>query len=215
MRRSLALPVMTLGTMCACAEIIDRIAVTVDRLVITRAELARHVRVAGLLNGEAAIVNPESLRAGAERMIELVLIRREMALSRFAEPAMTEIEPILAKVKQEGSASASWETLLRRHEVSEEEVRESLLAQLTTLRFVRIRFRPAVAIEEREIERYYREKFAPETKPGGNRETTSLEDARDQIELLLTEQKIDQALDQWLAQARRQVRVTYRAEAFQ
>jgi hypothetical protein len=59
------------------------------------------------------------------------------------------------------------------------------------------------------VQTYYRQQVSGWEQKGVN-PIPSLEDSRDQIEEILTQKRIDQALDQWMADTRKQVQVTYR-----
>src|SRR4051795_2405586 len=63
----------------AWPEIIDRIAVSVDRTVITESEVIRQIRITALLNGEQPDLSAANRRETAERLVEQALMRREIA----------------------------------------------------------------------------------------------------------------------------------------
>jgi hypothetical protein len=58
------------------------------------------------------------------------------------------------------------------------------------------------------VQTYYRQQVSG-WEQQGIKPIPTLEDSRDQIEEILTQKKIDQALDQWMAETRKQVPVTY------
>jgi len=190
-------------------EVVDRIAVTVDQIVITDSDIVRQIRVAALLDGGRADLGASARRQAAGRLIELALIRREMALSRYPEPAAEEIEQQLAQQR-----NLQWRAQLTVHSLTEEDVRESLSLVLMTLRFIRFRFRPGIAAAEEEIEQYYQQKFLPEWRKTGTGTPPALEDTRADIERILIDQRVDEALAAWLAEARAQARIVFREEAF-
>jgi len=99
--------------------------------------------------------------------------------------------------------------------LTERVLRRQLLFQLATLRFIEIRFRPSVAVGDGEIEIYYREQFVPQWEKNQNAPPPSLEEARDQVEAILIQERTDHALNLWLRDARRQARVEFHEEAFQ
>jgi hypothetical protein len=63
------------------AEIIDRIAVTVEKQVITESEIWRQIRITAFLNGEEPDFSSAAKRTMADRLVEQVLIRRELETS--------------------------------------------------------------------------------------------------------------------------------------
>ena len=205
-----------LAAVAAHGEIIDRVAVTVDRVVITESDLITHLRVAAFLNGAPAEITPEAKRQAAEQMVEQVLVRREMELSRYPAPSPEDVEPLLDDVlRQRGLDRRKLQEALAAYRLTEQDLRESLLLQLTLLRFIEYRFRPGVAVPDEEIEDYYRNEFLPEWEQRNDAPPPALEDVRDDIEEVLIERHVDKALDQWLEQAKNQANIEYRREAFQ
>jgi hypothetical protein len=127
------------------AEIIDRVAVVVGERVITESEMLLQMRVAAFLNAAPAEFDAAGKRQAAERLIAQTLIRREMELSRAAAPNPPEADALLATVRQEPrlAGEEKFAAELARYQIGEEDVRQQLLWQLTLLRFVDYRFRPA------------------------------------------------------------------------
>lgn len=203
---------MLLAVMVARPEVIDRIAVTVDRTMITESDIVRQIRVAAFLNGERADLSAGGRRKAAEQLIELAFIGREMAMSRYPEPSPQDVEAQLAKLRAERDAGAGWQSRLEAHGLSEGDMKKSVGLQLMTLRFVAFRFRPGVGVSDEEVEQHYRRKFLPEWKKNGS--PPALEDVWDEILEALNEQKVDEALNRWLVETRAQSRVEFREEAF-
>ena len=186
------------------AEVIDRIAVSVGNQVITEAQIIQEIRIAAFLNHQKPEFSPEQKKAAAERLIEQTLIKREMELSHYPLPELTEADPLLSAVKG-GLHEAG---------LTEQEVREHLWWQLTMLRFIEYRFRPSVQIPEAAVKDYYEKKRVEWERQGVN-PIPSLEDSRADIEKILTQQRIDRAMDRWLGDTRTRVEILYRKEAFQ
>jgi hypothetical protein len=65
------------------------------------------------------------------------------------------------------------------------------------MRLVDARLRPAVQIDSKTIEAYYREKFVPQLRQSGSGELP-LSDVSARIRELLTEQKVSELLVSWL-----------------
>jgi len=77
---------------------------------------------------------------------------------------------------------------------------------------VEVRFRPGVSVPDEEIRAYYDEQIRARSTPEA---TPAFEEARLKIEEILTQQRVDNALDRWLGQTRTQSRIRYRQEALQ
>jgi hypothetical protein len=197
----------------ASAEVIDRVAVSVGNQAITRSEIAREIRLTAFLNREEPDLSPEAKRAAAERLIDQKLIWREMELSSYPAPDLSEVEPMLREIKSvRFGGEQNFQTALERHGVDLEDLKRHLLWQLTVLRFIELRFRPGVQVSESDIEEYFNKqvKEAP-----GNGKQVSVEDFRDRIEQAITGERADRELDLWLKETRSRARIEFRPEAFQ
>jgi parvulin-like peptidyl-prolyl isomerase len=140
----------------AHAEIIDRIAVSVGNSVITASDLDREVRVTALLNSMPPDFTPASKRATAERLIEQKLIRREIELSRYPTPDAATVEPVLEESrKTHFKSDDDFRRALAEYGITEQDVKDQLLWQLTLLRFIEVRFRPGIQATDQDIRDYF------------------------------------------------------------
>ncbi|MDX2154809.1 MAG: hypothetical protein SFV54_28965 [Bryobacteraceae bacterium] len=200
----------------ARAEIIDSVAASVGRTVITRSDAVLQLRIQAFIDGEDARLEPSPLAQAVDRLIDQELIRREIEISRYPTPAMDEIEPLLAQVRQERfPTDASFQRALARAAITEEQLRQALLWQLTVVRFLQYRFRPAVQVPEADLAAYYRATFVPDWRKSNPAQPPPLDDVRDRIESLLAAQRSDEAMERWLAEARAQARVRIHRETLE
>jgi len=214
MRRCALLMLMSLS--CIHAEIIDRIGVTVGDSVITMSEIVLQLRVAALINHQQLKLDEPALKQAADRLIEQTLVRREMALGDYSAPDPQLVEPVLAELKRDrfaGSETAYQQTL-RQYRVSEEDLHDQLLWQLTMLRFIDLRFRPGVQVPLEDIRSYYRETFVPQWKRDSQSDPPPIGTVRTKIEETLAQQQLDNLLDRWLNSMRTQLSIVFREAAF-
>lgn len=214
MRRPVCLLALLAAVVSLRAEIIDRIAVTVDRIVITESDIVGQLRVAAFLNDEPLDLSAAARRQAARRLVEQALIQREMEITRYPAPSVAEADLVLEQIRKRFGSTDGYQARLSEYGLGEELLRRNLLQQITTLRFIDFRFRPGIAVSDQEIEQYYRERLLPEHSKDGSNATPSLDDRRDEIEEILINQRVDEALDRWLAAAAGQTRIEYREEAF-
>ena len=204
------------GALWGRGEIIDRVAVTVDKMVITESDIVNQMRIAAFLNAESLDLIPAQKREAATRLVEQVLIRREMEISRYPAPALSDTGPILEEIKRERFPDAeSYQRELDRCGIRERDLRENLLLQMTMLRFIEYRFRPGIAVSDEEVSQYYEQKLLPEYRQRRAEAPPALEDSREQIEEILIEERVDRTLERWLQQAAGQARIRFREEVFQ
>jgi hypothetical protein len=202
--------VLTLLMACiAGAEIIDRVAVTVDKRVITESEIVRQIRITAFLNNEQPDFSAPNKRVMADRLVEQVLIRRELESTGYSAPAPAATTGY-DEIKRRFKDDAAYDQALKRYGITDADVREALEWQATLLDFIEQRFRPGVQIPESEIRDYYDQHIS--VNPG---KLPDFEDAREDIEKILSAQRVDNALDRWLGQARTQSRIRYTQEVFQ
>jgi hypothetical protein len=208
MRRLATLLLVSSVSSEIAAEIIDRIAVTVEKRVITESEIWRQIRIAAFLNGEEPDFSSAAKRAMADRLVEQVLIRRDLEASSRVPPS-TAIPATYQHLRARFKTDEEYKQALAKYGISDEDVREALAWQAALLEFIDQRFRPGVQIPQSEIREYYDQQVAQ--NPG---KLPPFEEAREEIEKILTAQRVDNALDRWLGQARTQARMRYRDEVF-
>lgn len=195
------------------AEIIDRIAVTVGYDVITESEIVRQIRLAAFQNGEKPDYSAEGKRKAAEKLVEQMLIRKEIEGNRYPGPPAGSVDAALKEFKSRYPAPGAFEKALADYGLTEDELRQQLQWQGTLVPFIDARFKPGIQIPEAEIKDYYDKHLLPQWSKDAAK-TPSLEESREAIETILTAQRADQALDRWLGQVRTQTRIKYREEVF-
>jgi hypothetical protein len=196
-------------------EIIDRIAVTVDSSVITISQVLEEVRVTAFLNGAKPDFTPASRRQTADRLIEQLLVRREMDLTRYLQPEAGDVRDAFERVRARVASEAAYRQALAEYRLEEADIAGALLRQLALLQFIALRFRPEIQVQESDIMQYYENSYLPEIRQKGVTPEPAFEEVRDQCERALTEQLVDQRVDKWLKEARGRSRIVYSEEAFQ
>ena len=196
------------------AEIIDRIVITVGNQVITQSQIDDEIRVTAFLNREAVDLTPAARIQAASRLIEQALIRREMDLSHYPLPELGDAGESLESLKAMYSSETEFQNALQAAAISVDRLTRRLWWQLTLLRFIDYRFRPGIQIPAADVQAYYRQQVS-EWEQKGTKPIPSLQDSRDQIEEILTQQRIDQALEQWIKDTKKQVTITYLDPALQ
>jgi len=197
----------------ARAEIIDRIAVSVGNRVITESDLDREIRVAAFLDGVKPDFSPAGKRATAERMVEQVLIRRELETSRYPVPSAAEVAPVLeAFQKAHFPHDGEYQRALTDYGIVDRDVKDLLLWQRTLLIFIEVRFQSGVQVTGQDIQDYFDKVVQPAAEAAHPGQPIALEDYRDRIEQTLAGQRADQEMNTWLKEARNHTEIVFHEE---
>ena len=215
MRRRLLELILCLAA-ASSAEVIDRIAVTVGRRVITQSDILMDIRLSAFMNKSEPDFGAASRKQTAERLVARALFETEMEIGRYAAPQMKEIEPELATLKQEQYPSEeSYRAALAKYRIDEETLRRYLLQQLAVLRFIDARFGPGVQILEADVGDYYTGRFVKQWENTSKKPVPPLEEVSATIEESLRAEQVDRLVEQWLEETRNRTRIEYKPEAFQ
>jgi len=189
-------------------DIIDRIAVTVAKQVITESQIDDEIRVTAFLNREKSDLSAAARKEASARLIEQALIRREMDLSRYPLPELADAGEALQSIKAMYPSETAFEEALSSYRISIDDLTHRLWCQLTLLRFIDYRFRPGIQIPPADVQAYYRQQVS-QWQAKGTHPIPTLEESRDKIEEILTQQRIDRDLDRWLTDTQKQVSISY------
>lgn len=190
------------------SAIIDRIAITVGNQVITETQIDEEIRVTAFLNRDKVDLSAVGRKQAAGRLIEQALIRREMDLSRYPLPELSDASESLKGIQALYPSATAFQNALEEYGITVDELTRRLWWQLTLLRFIDYRFRPGIQIPAADVQAYYQQQVI-EWQQQGIKPIPTLQASRDRIEEILTQKRIDQALDQWLQDTEKQVTINY------
>jgi hypothetical protein len=193
------------GAFTAQAQLLDRIAVSVDKQVITESALLLDRRVSAFLDGVAVDLTGTAKRKSAERLIDQMLILREAADSRIALPTKENATALLKQVKEQRGSEAAYQQALQEYGITESDLLEQLLSGLTAYTFSDLRFRPSVQISDEDISTFL-EKMT---------DGTLTQAPRQDVEEILIRQRTEDALDDWLKMARAAAKIQFREGVFE
>ncbi len=193
------------------AEVIDRIIATVNGHVILQSDWDEALCYEALLsNRPLSQFTEDDRRAVLDRLIDQELLRGQMKSADFRHATDAEVEARVADGRKQSKASSpeAWQSLLAQYHLTEKDVFEHVRQQIDVMRLVDARLRPAVQIDSKSIEAYYRDQFVPKLKQSGASDVP-LAEVSSKIRELLTEQKVSEMLVSWLQTLRSegQVRV--------
>jgi hypothetical protein len=176
----------------ATAGIVDRVAVVIDKVVITESEVQDEVRLTEFLNNQPIDVSAAARKSAAERLVDQTLIHNEMQAAGYAPPSSSETDTLLRNFRQQRfPTAAAYEAALTRYGITESQLKKHLAWQVAALRFTDLRFGSLPN--------------APATQPAdGSADRAAA-----------GENSVDQQMEAWLKAARTHSKIVFKAEAFQ
>ena len=197
------------------ADVIERIVARVNGRMILQSDWDREVRCSALLAGRSlaeAQASPEEARLALDRLVEHQLLHGEGILLKPTTVDAAEVKQKIAEAKllvipeadRKGLATAggaAWQARLAGYDVTEMQLQQYLAIALDLERVVEVKLRPGLRVDDAEVERYYRQELLPRLRPDA--EPAPLAQVAAQIREILTERAINQALEAWLQDLRR------------
>ena len=198
-------------------DLIDRIVATVNGTAILESDWDEAVRYECLLEQKPLqSLTPADLKATLQRLIDQLLIQQQMQSARYVmlspEETSLRVQDIQRQAGQNflgQTESLTWQQALSKYALTQSAFEARAGMQVQTLRFIDVRFRPSIRIDQRSVETYYREKLLPELQRSGVK-ATPLAEASPKIEELLVQQRVDEMLTAWLRDLRAQSEVQVR-----
>jgi peptidyl-prolyl cis-trans isomerase SurA len=185
----------------AAAEVIDRIVATVNGRIILQSDLDEALCYEALLtNRSLSDFTDDDRRVVLDRLIDQELLREQMSSAEFRHATGSEVAARIADARKQYPQAASddsWRSLLARYHITEKDIFAHVQQQIDVMRLVDARLRPAVQIDAKSIEAYYREQFVPKLRQSGVSEVP-LAEVSAKIRELLTQQKVSEMLVSWL-----------------
>jgi hypothetical protein len=202
---ALSLPAVHAG------QVIDRIVATVNGHIILQSDWDEAMCYESLLNGKAINqFSNEDRRAVLDRLIDQELLGEQMKSAYFQHASEAEAAARVAEARKaypEAATAEGWQSVLARFGLAERDVIAHVQQQIDLMRLVDARLRPAVQIDSKTIEAYYREKFVPQLKQSGAGDVPPA-DVAAKIRELLTEEKVNELMVSWLQSLRSESKVS-------
>ena len=196
----------------ASRETLDRVVASIDEEAVTASDVNRESRLEWFLNGQTPEDPParETFDQVRERLVERKLLATEAA----AEPATDQqsaarAQKLLEENRKRFSTPEAYQVALRSLGMDETQVLAGIVAEQKVLGMIDRRLRPEAAVEPSEVETYYRATFTPEFKRRGTGALPPLPQVEGQIREILTQQRIDKLLSQWVEELKSSHRVVF------
>jgi peptidyl-prolyl cis-trans isomerase SurA len=192
-------------------QVIDRIVATVNGHIILQSDWDEALSYEALLNGRALNqFTEDDRRAALDRLIDQELLAEQMKSANFQHASEAEAEGRLTEARKqypEAATAEGWQVVLDKFGLVEKNLVAHVQQQIDLMRLVDAHLRPAVQIDSKTVESYYREKFVPVSKQPVASDTPPAEVAA-QIRELLTEEKVNELMVSWLQSLRSESKVS-------
>jgi hypothetical protein len=182
-------------------EMIDRIVARVETDIILLSDVRQLSRYQMFLDGKA-----QSDEEILNRLIDQWIVRNEASVARFPQPSEEDVNRSIERLKRSFSSPQEFEARQKQSGITDDEIRRFVLAQLYLSNYLDSRFRPAIQIDEKDIEDFYKTRVVPRAESRGQTPPT-LDNARDFIQEALVQRAINEQADRWLKESRTRVRV--------
>jgi peptidyl-prolyl cis-trans isomerase SurA len=188
------------------AEIIDRLVAVVNRQIITLGDVEQELRQQELdpFTGDRTAVGSSQQQKVAQelvvqRLIEQTLMREQIQQFPGLESDDEQVESQLAAAEKKIGGAEK----LAEMKIDIQALRNRLRWQLQVMKFIDYRFRQFVVVDTKEIEAYYQNQFLPELQKRNASPAPALAEVEERIRKILTEEKLNAQVDEWLASLRK------------
>jgi hypothetical protein len=206
MRKWITIPAMFIGLLpmpdrVRAQEVIDRIVARVETDIILLSDVRQLNRYQVFLDGKA-----QSDADILNRLIDQWIVRNEASVARFPQPSDDDVNRSIERLKRSFSSPEEFQQRQKQSGITDDEIRQFVRAQLYLSNYLDSRFRPAIQIDEKAIEDFYKTRVVPRAESRSQTPPT-LDNARDFIQEALVQQAINEQADRWLKESRARVRV--------
>ena len=182
-------------------DVIDRIVARVETDIILLSDVRQLNRYQVFLDGKA-----QSDEDILNRLIDQWIVRSEASVARFPQPSDEDVNRSIERLKRSFSSPEEFQLRQKNSGLAEDDIRRFVRAQLYLSNYLDSRFRPAIQIDEKAIEEFYKNRVVPRSESRKQTPPT-LENARDFIQEALVQRAINEQADRWLKESRARVRV--------
>jgi hypothetical protein len=180
---------------------IDGVAARIEDDILTDSEVRELSAFQQLVDGKSKS-RDELIRELADQWI----VRGEADASKYPRPTKEDVDRAYKQLVAQFPSPDEFEKQREAVGLSEAAVRRMLEQQIYLARFLDYRFRPAAQVDEKQIQAYYNDEFAPQLKAHGEK-VPPVDDVEDTIREVLVQRDIDTLAKQWLDDTRDRLKI--------
>ena len=186
-------------------RVVDRIVARIEGDIILQSQVRELGAFQQLVEGKA-----ESDEKLVEELIEQWVVETEATASHFPQPAQSEVDRELARLREASASPEKYASRLNELGLSADEVRQLLSRQIYVERYVDYKFRPSVQIEPADIDAYYKKELLPELAKK-NEPAPARAEVEEQIRELLIQRGISDLTVKWLDDTKSRLKIEIEA----
>lgn len=198
---AMAICLLALSLPATAREVLDRIIAIVNNTPILLSEWDEEWRCEALLAGRTPdSYTPAEQQEIFDRLVDQELMQQQMHGYLLPPVSPADVQERLRTVRAQlfnGASDAQWQAALQRAGITLEELTVRVQRQIEIERFVDLRFRPGIHIDDRSINRYYHDQFLPELREQGAQDVP-LEQVSGKIREILTQQRLQEQVAAWI-----------------
>jgi len=197
------------------AVVLDRIAVVVNKHAIKLSDIQHELRLTEFINSQPLDLGAAARKQAADHLIDQAVICDEIALEGYGRATDAQATSLLNQLRKNRftGSDTRLRASLERYGLTENELHDHLLWQMTVLNFIDQRFRPGVLVNDDDVRKYY-DSHLDQLKKQHPRDF-SFEKLAPEIRTLLEGEQVNKQFDAWLDESRKNARIQYLNGAFQ
>ncbi len=188
------------------AEIVDQVAAVVNDGIITVSDIRWLIRYKRIPIPEDAGQRQELYLSTLQQIVEQKLIAAEAAQTPGIHVTEDEVVGRVAAYRGQFESEQAFLDGLSAMEMTLDDLMELVRRQLAVLKFVKLRFEPFIIVLPDEIEDYYAKELVPELEKN-QQSAPPVAVVEEQIREILTVEKTNQEVDNWVGNAKRKANV--------
>jgi hypothetical protein len=182
-------------------QTIDGVAARIEDDIIMESELRELAAFQQLVDGEAK-PRLELVRELADQWI----VRGEAAAAKYPQPTPQQVDLAYQAFVKQFASPEEFQKRRAAAGLSDAAVRRMLTQQFYLAHFIDYRFRAAAQVDDKQVEAYYNDEFAPQLKAKGQ-PVPPLEEVDDTIREVLIQRAITDRAAKWLDDTRQRLKI--------
>lgn len=185
---------------------LDRVVASIGNVPLTGQDVEQEYRLESFLaTGKVPAQAPDAAGTASARtrLINQALLEQTMTQYSFDQSAVDrDAAATMAELRKKFTDQAAFDSALHALGMTSGQLLAKLKEHAEILQMIDGQLRPSAVVSAQEIETYYQKTLVPSY--AGKSSPPALKDVRSEIREILVQQKINQLLDQWLAELKKE-----------